>query len=445
MIDPEQLKVHAERIRASQILGRSELIQRLFGFFVECSLAGRVPKEIEVALDVFGKRADFDVGQDAVVRVYIHKLRRKLDEYYAGPGRSEAARLVIPRGEYRFMLVEHNESVAVAPPADADLDAEVVEDALLMAPTTARRLWQKWGVAAMVLLLLFNLALLALRPKPSPVEQEITALRDSPVWARLLDDDLPIYIVVGDYFIFGELSDTSMEVQRMVREFGINSPTDLEQYLKNNPDLASRYMDIGLDYLPTSVAYALSDVMPMLQPNAKPPGQVRVVQASDLTPAMVRSAHVVYIGLFSGMGILHELAFNRSRLAVGESFDELVDRATGKRYMSQAAAIENVRGAYRDYGYFQSVTGPGGNQLVILAGTRDVALMQVAEALTHRNSMQALLEKAGGDHNIEALYAVDALDRSNIGGELVFATTSTFDAASSSSSSSASAQSSQGQ
>ncbi|MGD9843195.1 MAG: hypothetical protein AB7U99_09875, partial [Steroidobacteraceae bacterium] len=73
----EQLQIHAERIRASGALGRSELMLRLFNYFVDCARTQRVPKEIEVGLDVFGKKADFDVGQDAVVRVYIHKLRRK--------------------------------------------------------------------------------------------------------------------------------------------------------------------------------------------------------------------------------------------------------------------------------------------------------------------------------------------------------------------------------
>ena len=37
-----------------------------------------------------------DVRQDAVVRVYVHKLRRKLDDYYAGPGAQETLRLSLP-------------------------------------------------------------------------------------------------------------------------------------------------------------------------------------------------------------------------------------------------------------------------------------------------------------------------------------------------------------
>ncbi|MGH8260877.1 MAG: hypothetical protein ACREUG_14450, partial [Steroidobacteraceae bacterium] len=104
MLDIHQLHAHAERIRASGVLGRSRLIRHLFDFLVDCSLTDRAPKEIEVAIDVFGKDARFDVSQDAMVRVYIHKLRRKLEEFYTGPGRGDPQRLAIPKGAYRFVI-----------------------------------------------------------------------------------------------------------------------------------------------------------------------------------------------------------------------------------------------------------------------------------------------------------------------------------------------------
>ena len=105
-MNPEQLRAHADRIRTAQVLGRSELMQRLFDFLVACSLEGRAPKEIELAFDVFGKDADFEVARDAMVRVYMHKLRRKLEDYYAGPGRDESGRVTIPLGEYRLVFAE---------------------------------------------------------------------------------------------------------------------------------------------------------------------------------------------------------------------------------------------------------------------------------------------------------------------------------------------------
>ena len=57
---------------------------------------------MQIAVDVFGKPEHFDVSQDATVRVYIHRLRRKLAEFYDGEHAETATRLVIPKGEYRI-------------------------------------------------------------------------------------------------------------------------------------------------------------------------------------------------------------------------------------------------------------------------------------------------------------------------------------------------------
>ncbi|MCS6948154.1 MAG: hypothetical protein NZM12_11110 [Steroidobacteraceae bacterium] len=54
---------------------------------------------------------------------------------------------------------------------------------------------------------------------------------------------------------------------------------------------------------------------------------------------MVKAAHVVYLGLISGMGVLREFAFAGSRYRSGASFDEIVDQRTGKHYFSEALIV----------------------------------------------------------------------------------------------------------
>ena len=82
MDDKAALRQEAERIQASGILGDTRL-RRVFDYLVAASLAEQSPKEIAIAIDIFDRRANFDATQDAVVRVYIHKLRKALDGYYA--------------------------------------------------------------------------------------------------------------------------------------------------------------------------------------------------------------------------------------------------------------------------------------------------------------------------------------------------------------------------
>jgi hypothetical protein len=399
MLDIQHVQAHAERIRASGVLGRSRLIHRLFDFLVECSLTDRAPKEIEVAVDVFGKDARFDVSQDAMVRVYIHKLRRKLEEFYSGPGRADADRLVIPKGAYRFLI---------EPAAEVQPEPET--------PAAPRSAWSKWPVALIGASLLANLAVLLwwgyARWYVAP--DDLSRLRQSPVWSRMLADDRTIFVVLGDYYIFGE-TDRSMEVKRLIREFSINSPADLDQYLMVHPDLADRYLDLQLNYLPTSAGYALRDVMPLLAPAHK---RIRVALASELSPAVLTSAHVVYIGFLSGMGMLHDLVFAGSRFSMGDSYDELLDRTTGRQYISQAAVPIGEQ-KYHDYGYFATFAGPSGNQIVVISGTRDEAVMHTAEAVTQPATLQQLVASAHGAQSFEALYDVYGMDRMNLGGKLV--------------------------
>lgn len=422
MADPEQLRVHAERVRARLVFGRSRVMPRLFDFLVECSIAGKAPKEIEVAVVVFDQSPTIEVTQNALVRVYIHKLRRKLEEYYAGPGLQEDTRLVLLKGEYRFALERRSPPEAVLP-TSAESGLPSADSPTARRANTRRSSRWLWG-AGIVLATVANIGLWVFTHRgESDAEREVASVRATPVWAPLLADNRPVFIVVGDYYIFGELDDSSPNVRRLVRDFDINSPNDLEQYLKNHPELADRYMDMALEYLPVSAAYVLHDLIPILEPSRQNGRRVQVILASRLTADMLKSADIVYVGLLSGMRLLREPTFSSSEFQIGDSYDELVDRHTRQRYFSEAGFAEDEqrhRGEYSDYGYFSTFNGPGGNRIMVIAGTRDEALMHTGEVLTHTSGMRPLHDRVGDAANFEALYAVEALDRTNLTGRLIF-------------------------
>ena len=398
-----EMRVQAEKLRTSEALGRSGMLLQLFEFLLQQSLAGRCPKELEIAFEVFGKRADFDVAQDALVRVYMHKLRRKLEEHYAGT--SESVRLVVPKGEYRLLVEPVLQPLEPTTPGAAPAEPAV-------------RSKKRWLAAALIVSALANLVLIATQLSTSQREtRELRGVLDHPVWTSLLDDDRPIYIVVGDYYIFGE-ADQTMDVRRLIREFNINSRADLQQYLDQHPELSSQYIDLDLSYLPIATAFALRDLMPILARRKK---RLEVVPMSDITAQMFKSSHIIYIGYLSGMGMLQDLAFARSRFAVGQTYDELIDSVSKRNYVSQAGAPVSGEILYRDYGYLSSFTGPNGNQILIVAGTRDVAVMHCAEVLTDAAQLKELAAAVPGAPGFEALYEVSGIDRMNVNGRLLVA------------------------
>jgi hypothetical protein len=392
----------ADRLRAAEALGRSQVLGRLFDFLLERSLAGAAPKEIEIAQAVFGRSGGRGNGEDASVRVAIHRLRRKLEAFYAGPGANDEVALAIPRGEYRI--------VALSPGPDGEAVRRYV-----------RRRWPpRMLLAAVAGLLVLNLLVWAAFWGLHDAGDSLAAARGQAPWSSLVHDQRPVIVVLGDYYIFGEIDETK-GVDRLVREYTINSPEDLADYVMVHPDVASHYVDLDLNYLPVGSAYALRDVMPLLAPDAKSRDHVHVMLASDLTPDMLKHADIIYIGYLSGLGVLRDPVFAGSRFSVGETYDELIDSVGQKRYVSEEGGPDQPAQMDRDYGYFSTFQGPEGNRIVVIAGTRDIALMQTAEAVTSPGALKIMTDQAGGAASFEALYEVEGIRRSNLGGRLLTA------------------------
>jgi hypothetical protein len=389
-----------DRVRNSGQLGRGTQMQRLFEFLVACQAQGRIPKELEIAVDGFGRGVDFDVAQDATVRVTVHKLRRRLEDFYREEGAAAPHRLVLPRGEYRLSL-----EVAATPVEAPSRDM----------PRAAPRWRERTGwIAAAVLALACTGLLLTLLRRPD-VDARVARVRESPLWAPLLADDLPIQLVLGDYYIFGE-TDGGGRVRRLIRDFDVNSRQDLEQRFIADPQLAGRFADLRLGYLPTSSAQALREVLPVVTAAGK---HVTLTLASELDPSTVKTTHVVYIGYLSALGMLEEMVFGGSRYAFGGSYDELIDGQTGKMWVSDAGELHSGTERYTDYAYVASVTGPGDVRHLVIAGTRDTGLMQAAENLAAPDALQELSNGNPAWGNFEALYEVHGVNGVNVESRLI--------------------------
>ena len=418
--ETELLREQVLKIAASGALGRSRSYARLLDYLLDCAANGRAPKELEIAMEVFGKGADFDPSQDSMVRVYAHNLRQKLEHHYATDGRAEPQQLSLARGEYRVSLVAaEGAEVAPAVPLAAPSAAEVP----VAPPTvTAATRWRPVlvSVASVVIGVALGLGIAAKREPPPPAEKAVAA---SPIWAGLLDDDLPILVVVGDYYIFGEL-DSHGDVARLVRDFSVGSGKELEELMVSDPDLAARYLDLDLTYLPTGSASALLDVLHVLYTSNKP---VHVVSMSEMSDADLKTSHVVYLGYISALDKLEEFVFASSSLAIGYTYDELRNTETGELYSSEAGLPEMNRN-YRDYAFISTFPGPGGNQFLIVTGTRDAGMMQAAHMLSDPMFVRSVEQsrpdsKSTQPPAFEMLYEVTGYGRTNLDAMLVHAAT----------------------
>ena len=103
-IGPEAsaIRQQVERILASPGFAKNERLSEFLRFVVEQQLTGRSHelKETVIALEVLGRRADYNPKQDAIVRIEAGRLRARLDDYYTGEGRTDPLIIEVPKGGY---------------------------------------------------------------------------------------------------------------------------------------------------------------------------------------------------------------------------------------------------------------------------------------------------------------------------------------------------------
>lgn len=416
-LDPAELRELTQRIIASGVLGRSKHYRNLLEYLVECSLADKTPKEIDLAIDGLQRGDDYDVSADSSVRVYVHQLRKKLDNYYQQHEPSAEYRLVIPKGQYRLEL----EPSQAAGGGNSQL-APASGQGHSGGSSNSSHGW-RWTLnstllAGIAMLLVVNAMLLL--SDESPVTAPPAQASEHAVWQTILSDDRPILLVMGDYYIFGELN-ANGNIARMVREFNVNSRSDLEELQFSDIETAENYLDLDLSYMPEGSAFALARIVPLLQRSGKP---VNITMMSDLTTAEIRSNHVVYIGYISALDKLTGMAFAASGLTIGRSYDELLN-LTSEQYYTSDAGLPEEGEPFRDYGFFATFPVSTETQVVLVTGMRDAGLMHTAQALSDTDSLHELVASIDHDTDeavasFEALYEVYGVDRLNFDAELVY-------------------------
>ena len=381
------------RVRASGALGESGRLLELFDF-----LAGRGPdtpaaSQAEMAETVFGQ-TETSVD-DATVRVYIHRLRKRLDDLYAAQGDGPAgARLTLPSGTYALRLAAGNGG-----------------EALGDAPRERRRP----GSLAVLLLALAALAGALLLGRELPRQGE--APPANALWQPFLDSPRPKLIVVGDYYMFGEIDPLMPERGRLIRDFRVNSRSDLIQMQDLEPERYGAAEDVGINYLPFSVSYALTDIVPILARDGR---GVTIIAASQLEPDMLNFFDVVYVGWFSGMALLEDVNFTGSGFEIGESYDELHDKRSGKTYTSEEARNLASPVYYSDYGYLARFHSPSGALVAVVAGARDTGLRGISPIAASADLPDSLA-RAAGSGDVEALYQITGQQGADLSQRLLLA------------------------
>jgi len=216
-----------QRILQSSGFARNERLSRFLRMVIERHLEGRDDelKESLIALEVFGRPADYDPKRDPVVRAEASRLRARLAEYYQNEGKHDPLVIEIPKGGYTPRFRQASATDGVASP--------VIPDA---AKPRRTRLGLTVGLVTLSFLLAASTAWWWFRHKSAPIPIAVLPLEN-------LSHD-----PASDYFADG-LTDELIRNLAIIEGLSPRSRTSSFAF-KNKPrDVREIGKQLGVDYI----------------------------------------------------------------------------------------------------------------------------------------------------------------------------------------------------
>jgi serine/threonine-protein kinase len=126
----QAVRQELDRVLKSAVFTRNDRLSAFLRFVVDECLEGRGGglKESVIAIEVFGRKPDYNPKRDPIVRNEASRLRARLSQYYGEEGKADPLVIDLPRGGYVPVFrevvaaggpIKKDEAVRPAPPAGA--------------------------------------------------------------------------------------------------------------------------------------------------------------------------------------------------------------------------------------------------------------------------------------------------------------------------------------
>ncbi|HEY6391286.1 MAG TPA: hypothetical protein VIX89_08415 [Bryobacteraceae bacterium] len=179
-----------QRVAGSASFQRSPRLRELLLYICERSIQNRPGelREQQIGCGVFGRKSDYNPGEDNIVRVEIRQLRKRLQEYFASEGKDDPYEILIPKGAYVPVIELRGKP---EPPPDSPPEAAV---------TPPKRSMQ-WLYVPLIVVLAVACAWMWW--ENHKMQQQVAAVAHAapdrgPLWPLLFNKDQETYIVCAD-------------------------------------------------------------------------------------------------------------------------------------------------------------------------------------------------------------------------------------------------------
>jgi hypothetical protein len=400
MISSSEQKKYLDKILNSTEFAGSKIYNSYLTYLVEATENQKSLKEITIAIEVFGKDANFNPAEDTIVRSHTYNLRKKLESYYHSEGREDKYRLKIPKGHYEVAFVPATEEEAFS--AGRFLK-------------TIRKQYQLFIIVFLCILLAFSWS------RYRTIESELQKYRiidpADPIWKDYLLSELPVLIVVGDHFFFNEYSEKYQYVIG-IRHAKINSPEDLEELKAKYPDANLQQTDEP--YFPYHSIWSLPPLLSLFfSVNQKP----ILRKSSSLSPQMLDEYNMIFVGSIKTLYILrHTLAKTHFQFEITPHKIIYTPSDSGSTKYFETSL--HSAGPNEDLVLALKLPGPVGNSIFIIASFHSLGAPEIANYLVESSKRQQLEEMFRQKFNcvpkyFEILFRVTGIDKTAYSTEIL--------------------------
>jgi hypothetical protein len=182
LLPPEKtaaVKRELARVMASPPFSGTKRAQDCLQFLVTCALEQKSAqlKERVIGTEVFGREPDYDTGADAIVRVCVNEIRKKLAQYYVASPDSDVV-IDLPLGSYVPKFHWKTAAPAVAAPDR---------------PRRKRRAWLTLALAVCGIAAVLLVSSMHVVARKSALDR---------FWGPVLESRLPAVLCIGNSVVF---------------------------------------------------------------------------------------------------------------------------------------------------------------------------------------------------------------------------------------------------
>ena len=412
-----------EEVLQSGPFCHTQQCQSLLRYIVSHSLAqeDHLLRERVIGAEVFGRRPDYETGEDPIVRVRVAEVRKRLAQFYQSVGETAhppEVQIEIPSGSYRacfrrregaqpfaepvFHGVERNavrEAVEAPQHALAPAPALPEHVALLPATHAGRRTLLFRGSLLLALLAILGSAL-AYRATHGAPGRAVDAF-----WAPWTASAKAVIISVGSNAVY-RLSDEFAD--RYAREHNMGAE-GMEFFLPSEARNALK----GSDLVPAYTSFvALGDVAAVSDVVARLAVQKQKFQErfpNDISFAELHNSPTVLVGGFNNPMTLELTRHLPFVLRARNEIDETV--APGRRWLLRTSEDSHYT---EDYAIVTRLTQHNSDApMMSVAGMGQYGTLAAANFICSPSSMAKLARRLPADwarHNLQVLLHVRVVD-----------------------------------